>query len=226
MKHSLEEKLSALFDGELNTNEVDEILDALAKDTDLQKKLSQYALVSSSINNSNNIQSIDSKKKSISYGFWFSNAITAAATVLLTFVAINQFEFSRMGEDISAKNKLNIAMSSKEAKDIVSKVEENLVDHVMHVINNPDLDNSTPYDVDLRNVGYNRLSSDGRKFNKGEKNFILRIEKKNLGINKVRYWKHGNKMIYLVPLADGRVLTLYGNLNSESAIKIAQAIDQ
>ena len=49
-----------------------------------------------------------------------------------------------MGEDISAKNKLNIAMSSKEAKDIVSKVEENLVDHVMHVINNPDLDNSTP----------------------------------------------------------------------------------
>jgi hypothetical protein len=144
MKHSLEEKLSALYDGELDTNEVNEILDALGKDTNLQKKLSQYALVSSSIKNSNNIQLIHSKKKSISYDFWFSNAITAAATVLLTFVAINQFEFSRMGADISAKNQLNIAMSSKEAKDIVSKVEENLVDHVMHVINNPDLDNSTP----------------------------------------------------------------------------------
>jgi asparagine N-glycosylation enzyme membrane subunit Stt3 len=224
MTYNLEEKLSALYDGELDANEVDGILDMLEKDVSLQKKLSQYALVSSSVNNSNNIQSIATKKKPVNYGFWFSNAITAAATVLLTFVAINQLEFSRMGEDISAKNQLNIAMSSKEAKDIVSKTEENLVDHVMHVINNPDLDNATPYDIDLRNVGYNRLSSNGRKFNKGDKNFILRIEKKNLGINKVRYWRHGDKIIHIVPLADGRVVTIYGNIDAQSAIKVANSI--
>ena len=224
MTYNLEEKLSALYDGELDANEVDGILDMLEKDVSLQKKLSQYALVSSSVNNSNNIQSIATKKKPVNYGFWFSNAMTAAATVLLTFVAINQLEFSRMGEDISAKNQLNIAMSSKEAKDIVSKTEENLVDHVMHVINNPDLDNATPYDIDLRNVGYNRLSSNGRKFNKGDKNFILRIEKKNLGINKVRYWRHGDKIIHIVPLADGRVVTIYGNIDAQSAIKVANSI--
>jgi len=224
MTYNLEEKLSALYDGELDANEVDGILDMLEKDVSLQKKLSQYALVSSSVNNSNNIQSIATKKKPVNYGFWISNAITAAATVLLTFVAINQLEFSRMGEDISAKNQLNIAMSSKEAKDIVSKTEENLVDHVMHVINNPDLDNATPYDIDLRNVGYNRLSSNGRKFNKGDKNFILRIEKKNLGINKVRYWRHGDKIIHIVPLADGRVVTIYGNIDAQSAIKVANSI--
>ena len=224
MTYNLEEKLSALYDGELDANEVDGILDMLEKDVSLQKKLSQYALVSSSVNNSNNIQSIATKKKPVNYGFWFSNAITAAATVLLTFVAINQLEFSRMGEDISAKNQLNIAMSSKEAKDILSKTEENLVDHVMHVINNPDLDNATPYDIDLRNVGYNRLSSNGRKFNKGDKNFILRIEKKNLGINKVRYWRHGDKIIHIVPLADGRVVTIYGNIDAQSAIKVANSI--
>ena len=224
MTYNLEEKLSALYDGELDANEVDGILDMLEKDVSLQKKLSQYALVSSSVNNSNNIQSIATKKKPVNYGFWFSNAITAAATVLLTFVAINQLEFSRMGEDISAKNQLNIAMSSKEARDIVSKTEENLVDHVMHVINNPDLDNATPYDIDLRNVGYNRLSSNGRKFNKGDKNFILRIEKKNLGINKVRYWRHGDKIIHIVPLADGRVVTIYGNIDAQSAIKVANSI--
>lgn len=224
MTYNLEEKLSALYDGELDANEVDGILDMLEKDVSLQKKLSQYALVSSSVNNSNNIQSIATKKKPVNYGFWFSNAITAAATVLLTFVAINQLEFSRMGEDISAKNQLNIAMSSKEAKDIVSKTEENLVDHVMHVINNPDLDNATPYDIDLRNVGYNKLSSNGRKFNKGDKNFILRIEKKNLGINKVRYWRHGDKIIHIVPLVDGRVVTIYGNIDAQSAIKVANSI--
>ena len=224
MTYNLEEKLSALYDGELDANEVDGILNMLEKDVSLQKKLSQYALVSSSVNNSNNIQSIATKKKPVNYGFWFSNAITAAATVLLTFVAINQLEFSRMGEDISAKNQLNIAMSSKEAKDIVSKTEENLVDHVMHVINNPDLDNATPYDIDLRNVGYNKLSSNGRKFNKGDKNFILRIEKKNLGINKVKYWRHGDKIIHIVPLADGRVVTIYGNIDAQSAIKVANSI--
>jgi glycine cleavage system H lipoate-binding protein len=178
----------------------------------------------SSINNLNNVQSIKSHSKVKNYSFWFSNSITAAATVLLTLFTINQFDFSRMGEDISAKNQLNIAMSSKEAKEIVSKAEENLVDHVMHVINNPDIDNSTPYDIDLRNVGYNRMSSNGRMFNKGNKNFLLRIEKKNLGINKVRYWQYGDKMIHVVPLTDGRVVTIYGNIDTQSAIDVANSI--
>ena len=224
MNNNIDEKLSALYDGELDANEIDEVLSMLDKDTSLQKKLSTYALMSTSINNLNNVQSIKSNSKVRNYSFWFSNSITAAATVLLTLFAINQFDFSRMSEDISAKNQLNIAMNSKEAKEIVSKVEENLVDHVMHVINNPDIDNSTPFDIDLRNVGYNRMSSNGRMFNKGNKNFLLRIEKKNLGINKVRYWQHGNKMIYVVPLTDGRVVTIYGNIDSQSAIDVANSI--
>ena len=223
MNNNIDEKLSALYDGELDANQIDEVLSMLDKDTNLQKKLSTYALMSSSIN-INNVQSIKSHSKVKNYSFWFSNSITAAATVLLTLFAINQFDFSRMGEDISAKNQLNIAMSSKEAKEIVSKAEENLVDHVMHVINNPDIDNSTPFDIDLRNVGYNRMSSNGRMFNKGNKNFLLRIEKKNLGINKVRYWQYGDKMIHVVPLTDGRVVTIYGNIDTQSAIDVANSI--
>ena len=224
MNNNIDENLSALYDGELDADEIDEVLSKLGKDTNLQKKLSTYALMSSSINNSNNVQSIKSKSKGSNYSFWFSNSITAAATALLTLFVINQLEFSRMGEDISAKNQLNIAMTSKEAKEIVSKVEENLVDHVMHVINNPDIDNSTPNNIDLRNVGYSRVISNGRKFNKGDKNFILRIEKKNLGIKKVRYWQYGDKMIHVVPLTDGRVVTIYGNIDTQSAIDVANSI--
>jgi len=224
MNNNIDENLSALYDGELDADEIDKVLSMLGKDTNLQKKLSTYALMSSSINNSNNVQSIKSKSKVSNYSFWFSNSITAAAAALLTLFVINQLEFSRMGEDISAKNQLNIAMSSKEAKEIVSKVEENLVDHVMHVINNPDIDNSTPNNIDLRNVGYSRVSSNGRKFNKGDKNFILRIEKKNLGIKKVRYWQYGDKMIHVVPLTDGRVVTIYGNIDTQSAIDVANSI--
>ena len=83
-----------------------------------------------------------------------------------------------MGEDLSAKNQINIAINSQEAKDLANKVEEKLVDHVMHVINNPQNDNVTPYDIDLRNVGYTRNSPNSRTYNKGNKNFVLHIEKK------------------------------------------------
>ena len=118
--------------------------------------------------------------------FGFSNSITAAAAVLITFFAINQFDLNRMGEDLSAKNQINIAVNSKEAKDIASRAEENLVDHVMQVINNQQNDNMTSYNVDLRNVGYTRNSPNSRTYNKGNKNFVLHIEKKNLGIKKVK----------------------------------------
>ena len=42
----------------------------------------------------------------------------------------------------------------------------------------------------------------------------------------MRYWKHGNKMIYLVPLENGKVVTLYGNISITSAIEIAKSLDR
>ena len=222
---SIEEKISALYDGELGDKDTDEVLLMIENDVNLQNKLSKYALMSSAIRQQkNNVQSITSSKRSKKFNFWVSNSITAAATVLITFFAINQFDSNRMGEDLSAKNQINIAVNSKAAKDIANKAEENLVDHVMQVINNQPNDNMTSYNVDLRNVGYTRTSPNSRTYNKGNKNFVLRIEKKNLGIKKVRNWQHKDKMIYVVPMQDGRVITLYGNIDQKSALEIANSI--
>ena len=226
--NDINEKLSALYDGELDESEINSVLDTLSSDKSLQKKLSNYALMSSALNiNEGNIQPIKSKNR-FNPNFWLSNGITAAASVLLTiaFVNFDTINFSRLGPDNEAANRLSLAINSKEAKDIASLSQENLVDHVLKVINNPEFMSSNNSDIDLRNVGFNINGQTSSQYIKGNESFRLRLEKKNLGINKVRYWKHGNKMIYLVPLADGRVLTLYGNLNSESAIKIAQVIDQ
>ena len=226
--NDINEKLSALYDGELDEAEINSVLDALSSDESLQKKLSHYALMSSALNiNEGNVQPIKPKNR-FNSNFWFSNGITAAASVLLTIVFINfdTINFSRLGPDNEAANRLNLAINSKEAKDIASLSEENLVDHVLKVINNPEFMSSNNSDIDLRNVGFNTKGQSNSKYIKGKESFTLRLEKKNLGINKVRYWKHGNKMIYLVPLADGRVLTLYGNLNSKSAIEIAEVIDK
>jgi hypothetical protein len=222
---SIEEKISALYDGELGDKDTDEVLLMIENDVNLQNKLSKYALMSSAIRQQkNNVQSIRSSKRSKKFNFWVSNSITAAATVLITFFAINQFDSNRMGEDLSAKNQINIAVNSKAAKDIANRAEENLVDHVMQVINNQPNDNMTSYNVDLRNVGYTRTSPNSRTYNKGNKNFVLRIEKKNLGIKKVRNWQHKDKMIYVVPMQDGRVITLYGNIDQKSALEIANSI--
>ena len=226
--NDINEKLSALYDGELDEAEINSVLDALSSDESLQKKLSHYALMSSALNiNEGNVQPIKPKNR-FNSNFWFSNGITAAASVLLTIVFINfdTINFSRLGPDHEAANRLNLAINSKEAKDIASLSEENLVDHVLKVINNPEFMSSNNSDIDLRNVGFNTKGQSNSQYIKGKESFRLRLEKKNLGINKVRYWKHGNKMIYLVPLADGRVLTLYGNLNSKSAIEIAEVIDK
>ena len=226
--NDINEKLSALYDGELDESEINSVLDTLSSDKSLQKKLSNYALMSSALNiNEGNIQPIKSKNR-LNPNFWLSNGITAVASVLLTIVFVNfdTINFSRLGPDNEAANRLSLAINSKEAKDIASLSQENLVDHVLKIINNPEFMSSNNSDIDLRNVGFNINGQTSSQYIKGNESFRLRLEKKNLGINKVRYWKHGNKMIYLVPLADGRVLTLYGNLNSESAIKIAQVIDQ
>ena len=222
---SIEKKISALFDGELGDKETDQVLLMIENDANLQNKLSKYALMSSAMRQQkNNVQSITSSWSSKKFNFWVSNSITAAAAVLITFFAINQFDLNRMGEDIAAKNQINIAVNSKEAKDIANRAEENLVDHVMQVINNQPNDNMTSYNVDLRNVGYTRTSPNSRTYNKGNKNFVLRIEKKNLGIKKVRNWQHKDKMIYVVPMQDGRVITLYGNIDQKSALEIANSI--
>ena len=223
---NIEEKISALYDGELNDTEADEVLLMIENDINLQNKLSKYALMTAAMKQQkNNVQLISSSRSDRKFNFWISNSITAAATVLITFFAINQFDLNRMGEDLSAKNQINIAVNSKEAKDTASRAEENLVDHVMQVINNQQNNNIASYNVDLRNVGYTRNSPNSRTYNKGNKNFVLHIEKKNLGIKKVRNWQHQDKMIYIVPMQDGRVITLYGNIDQKSAIEIANSIN-
>ena len=222
----LEENLSALFDGELDPFEIQNVLESVSKRKDLQKKLSYYGLISSALNQENpNEIFVDHNRNKLNYNFWFSNGLTAAASILITLFFINQTELSRMGEDYSAKNKLDLAINSEEAKNIVNMTENNLVDHVMSVINNPDFMNTKPYNVDLKNVGFTRQPNNQRMFMRGNENFTLRIEKKDLGLKKVRNWKHGNKTIYLVPLADGRVLTIYGNIDTQSALAVANIIN-
>ena len=227
----IKEKISAFYDGELNlsSEEIDELIIFINENPSLSEQISMMALTSA-MNESedSNLTSINAKKKdsNISYkNFWLSNSITAAATILLTLTVVTNFDFSRMNVSTDSSNRISSAINSKEAKMIAQRSEEQLTDYIMKIVNEPGFMAGNEM-VDLRNVGYQYNPTNGSNYSKDKENFQLRIDKKDFGLNKIKYWKHGNKMIYLVPLSDGRVLTLYGNISLNSAISIAQSLNK
>ena len=227
----IKEKISAFYDGELNlsSEEIDELIIFINDNPSLLEQISMMALTSA-INESedSNLISINAKKKNsnIYYrNFWLSNSITAVATILLTLTVVTNFDFSRMNVSTDSSNKISSAINSKEAKMIAQRSEEQLTDYIMKIVNEPGFMAGNEM-VDLRNVGYQYNPTNGSNYFKDKENFQLRIDKKDFGLNKIKYWKHGNKMIYLVPLSDGRVLTLYGNISLNSAISIAQSLNK
>ena len=226
--NNIKEKISAMYDGELNSSEIDELIEIVNNNKDMQKLLSLYSLINVALNQRSNkfkskIVNKDSFKNIFS-NVWLTNGLTAAATVLLTLTFMNYSDFFRLNENIDSKNQISSAINSKEAQLIAQRSEEYVTDHVMKVLNDPNYMNSSGR-IDLRNVGFNLNTSDGFSYIKGKEKFQLRIENKDFGIKKVRYWKHGNKMIYLVPLENGKVVTLYGNISLTSAVEIAKTLD-
>jgi len=132
---------------------------------------------------------------------------------------------SRMNISTESANKIASAVNSKEAKEVVANSNEFLVDHIMNVINDPAF-MDTKNTIDLRNVGYNISDKQNLGYSNGRESFKLRIENSDFGLNRIRYWRHGNKMIYLVPISNGRVVTIYGNISASKAIQIANSIKQ
>tara|TARA_B100000401_G_C52806662_1_gene721463 strand:- start:1439 stop:2134 length:696 start_codon:yes stop_codon:yes gene_type:complete len=228
----INEKISAFYDGELDltSEEIDELIIFINENPSLLEQISMMGLTSAmkDTQNSNLVSITTTKNKNSNTfykNFWLSNAMTAAATILLTLTIVNNSDFSRMNISTDSSDQISSAINSKEARVIAERSEEQLTDYIMRIVNDPAFMNGNEK-IDLRNVGYQFNSVNGSNYFKDKEKFQLRIEKNNFGLDKIKYWKHGNKIIYLVPLSDGRVLTLYGNISLNSAISIAQSINK
>ena len=227
----INEKISAFYDGELDltSEEIDELIIFINENPSLLEQISMMGLTSAMKDTQNsNLVSITKKNKNSNAfykNFWLSNAMTAAATILLTLTIVNNSDFSRMNISTDSSDQISSAINSKEARVIAERSEEQLTDYIMKIVNDPAFMNGNER-IDLRNVGYQFNSVNGSNYFKDKEKFQLRIEKNNFGLDKIKYWKHGKKIIYLVPLSDGRVLTLYGNISLNSAISIAQSINK
>ena len=218
-----DEDISSFYDGELDADSFEKSLSD-STNAGFKEKISMYGVISAAANLNNiNVVPIKNSNPNSNKILWFSNGLTAAASILLTVLFINQSDFSRLGVDKDAQDALNLAIRSPEAQEIANSREDNLVNHVLSVVNNSALSSSDPL-MDLRNVGFNLNDASRRHYSNGKQNFTMHIEKKNFNLKKVRYWRYGNKNIYLIPLNDGRTLTLYGNLDQKSAQKIINNI--
>ena len=61
--NEINEKLSALYDGELNAAEVDELIDIISEEKSLQKQISMYSLIGAAVSQqSSNVIALDTKK--------------------------------------------------------------------------------------------------------------------------------------------------------------------
>ena len=225
-KNNIDECISAFYDGELNSEEIDELLKIVDSDKYIKEKFYKYGILSAAINiETNNIESISTKTKTQYFNKnWISHGLTAAASILLTIFIINDPQISRMGVDKNSKSLINNAIdsSSQEFKNVSS--EDLLVNHVINFISDSSRLSVNSSYPDLKNVGYNLEDNRKRFYSNGQENFVLHIEKKEIGINKIRYWKHNDKNIFLIPLSNGRLLTLYGNISLKSAVIIAKTI--
>jgi hypothetical protein len=183
--NNIKEKVSAMYDGELNSSEIDELIEIVNNNKVMQKQLSLYSLINVAVNKGSSIlkPKIVHKDlfKNIFSNVWISNGLTAAATVLLTLTFINYSDSSRLNENIDSTNQISSAINSKEAQLIAQRSEEYITDHVMKVLNDPNYMNSSSR-IDLRNVGFNTNMSDGYSYTKGKEKFQLGISRKSLGI--------------------------------------------
>ena len=224
----INEKLSALFDGELAASEIDELLLNM-DDEDVQDKLRDYAQLSALISNEqkektkNNIIRLKFNDF-LKYNPLLSNGMSAAAAVILTIFLVNPSNSDRLGFNSEAQSQIQAAINSDEAKNNILRIEEGLLEHMLNVLDQSNVKKNNQYNPNLTNVGFQNRSNRPGHYTNGRENFYIHIADKDLGLKNVRYWKSGKNMVYLYPLPDGKVITLYGNLNIEEANKIISSI--
>ena len=216
------EMLSAYVDGELNEAESVEILEMLKSDFELRQRLQKYSSISGLINldlsdeaeSSNDLLArIFKMPKSYVTGM--------AATVLIALLVVgNNYTFDQTNNEIIAN-----AASSKEAQDHLNNIDGALNQHVMKILAADNL-NVDYLNTNLVPVGYNQDPSKPSYFSNGNNKFRLHIENNNFGLKTDIYWNVNNELVYVHPMSNGRLATIYGKIEPEEAKSFLAYIDR
>jgi hypothetical protein len=221
------EKLSELYDGELTQDEMQEYLKKLNLDEDLKKTFYRFGLISELVQR-NSEQ--NTSKVTFLRGYFknlnpvMSNLVTAAATVMITLIVLYQFDDNRFQVDRDSSLQLSSAISSDLAKSQLLNADQNIMEHMIHIMQSNQSHNSQEVSKNWIPVGFSVNPNNPNQYSNGRNNLFFHFENKQLGIKKVKYFKANNNWIYLIPLNDGRLLTAYGDVPPSVANPMIQAI--
>jgi len=222
------EKLSAWYDGEISQEDFDKGLENLGSSSESKKILRQYAILSELMQRKSKpqVSKIAQLKDYLPQkNPWLSNAFTAAATVLITIIVLYQVDADRFGSDEASQMQLTSALSSQEAKDQLISTDQNIMDHMIHIMQSNQQHEPNNIPKEMIPVGFMPSAKNPSRYTNGNNNLYFHIENKQLGINKVKYFRANNNWIYLIPLRDGRLLTAYGDVPPELASKMIRALN-
>ena len=223
------EKLSALYDGELSSKEIQESLVEMNAYEDLKNTFQKFGLISDLVQRHSEqkttkvffLQDYLSKINPL-----MSNLVTAAATVMITLIILYQFDEDRFQVDKNSSLQLSSALSSEQAKDQLLNTDQNIMEHMIHIMQSNKAHNSQQVSKNWVPVGFSVSPNNPNQYTNGRNNLFFHLENKQLGIKKVKYFKANNNWIYLIPLQDGRLLTAYGDVPPSVADPMIQTIYQ
>jgi len=223
------EKLSALYDGELSHNEMQEILKEMDSDKSLKNTFHRFGIISELVqrhSDQQNSKTINLRNYYRKINPVLTNLATAAATVLLTLIILYQFDEDRFQVDRETSLQLSSAISSDQAKLQLLNADQNIMEHMIHIMQSNQSNISQQVAKNWIPVGFSVDPKNPNQYSNGKNNLFFHLENKQLGIKNVKYFKANNNWIYLIPLKDGRLLTAYGDIPPSIADQIIQSIYQ
>ena len=223
------EKLSSLYDGELPHNEMQEILKEMDSDEGLKSAFYRFGVISELMQRHS-----DQKNSKIAHlrNYYtkinpiITNIGTAAATVFLTLIILYQFDEDRFQVDRETSQQLSSAISSDQAKLQLLNADQNIMEHMIHIMQSNQSNKSQEVSKNWIPVGFSVNPNNPNQYSNGRNSLFFHLENKQLGIKKVKYFKANNNWIYLIPLKDGRLLTAYGDIPPSIADQMIKSIYQ
>ena len=223
------ETLSALYDGELDERDTRINLEKISLDEGLKNTFHKLGVISELVQR-------NTSQKASKIGFLsdyykkidpvITNIVTAAATVMITLITLYQFDDVRFQVDKESSLQLSTAISSEEAKSQLLNADQNIMEHMISIMQSNQSDSPQQVSKNWIPVGFEVNPNNPNQFSNGRNNLFFHLENKQLGIKKVKYFKANNNWIYLIPLKDGRLLTAYGDIPPSVANSMIQAIYQ
>ena len=222
------EKLSALYDGELSSSDTQESLAQMNANESLKETFQKFGHISDVVQR-------HSKQKNLKVSFLrdylskinpvMSNLVTAAATVMITIIILYQVDNDRFEVDRNTSLQLSSALSSDQAKNQLLNADQNIMEHMINIMQSNQSNNSQQVSKNWIPVGFSVNPNNPNQYSNGRNNLFFHLENKQLGIKKVKYYKANNNWIYLIPLRDGRLLTAYGDVPPELASKMIRSLN-